>query len=68
MPAVRWLPGWSTRDFTCALDSLPLVPDQMTVVFGLGMRLRVRMHTTLEKASYYGTPFVTKIPSLQVGL
>jgi len=27
---------------------ISLAPRQMTVVFGLGTRLRVRMHTTLE--------------------
>ena len=39
------VPAYSTRDFTCALVSLP---DPMTVVFGLGMRLRVCMLTTIE--------------------
>ena len=39
------MPAYSTRDFTCALV---LLPEPNTVVFGLGMRLHVRMRTTIE--------------------
>ena len=36
---------YSARDFTCATSH---APRPMTVIFGLGTRLRVRMRTTLE--------------------
>ena len=41
VPAIRWLPAGF---YVCT----SLAPRPLTVVFGLGMRLRVHMRTTLE--------------------
>ena len=48
-PFVQTVPAILNSQFHVCIS---LAPRQMTVVFGLGMRLRLRMRTTLENVSY----------------